>query len=62
MFVRFDIGYDWAILYGPPHRDHICIEPMTAASDPFSGQDLMEVVPRGSVFRAAFTVGVDRTS
>jgi galactose mutarotase-like enzyme len=62
VYVRFDLGYDWAILYGPPNRDHICIEPMTAASDPFSGQDPMEVVPRGSVFRASFTVGVDRTS
>ncbi len=62
MSIRFDLGYDWAILYGPPHRDHICIEPMTAASDPFSGQDLMEVVPRGGTFRAAFTISVDRTS
>ena len=62
VFIRFDLGYDWAILYGPPHRNHICIEPMTAASDPFSGQDPMEVVPRGKFFRAAFTIGVDRTS
>ena len=38
------------------------IEPMTAASDPFSGQDPMEVVPRGGTFRAAFTISVDRTS
>lgn len=62
MSIRFDTGYDWAILYGPPHRDHICVEPMTAASDPFSGQDPMEVVPRGGSFRAAFTISVDRTS
>ncbi len=62
MSIRFDMGYDWAILYGPPHRDHICIEPMTAASDPFSGQEPMEVVPRGKSFRAAFTISVDRTS
>jgi galactose mutarotase-like enzyme len=62
MSIRFDMGYDWAILYGPAHRDHICIEPMTAASDPFSGQDPMEVVPRGGTFRAAFTISVDRTS
>ncbi|MCU0300162.1 MAG: aldose 1-epimerase [Candidatus Nanopelagicales bacterium] len=62
MSIRFDTGYDWAILYGPPHRDHICVEPMTAASDPFSGQDPMEVVPRGRSFRAAFTISVDRTS
>jgi galactose mutarotase-like enzyme len=62
MSIRFDTGYDWAILYGPPHRDHICVEPMTAASDPFSGQDPMEVVPRGKSFRAAFTISVDRTS
>jgi aldose 1-epimerase len=62
MSIRFDHGYDWAILYGPPHRNHICIEPMTAASDPFSGQDPMEVVPRGKSFRAAFTITVDRTS
>lgn len=60
--IRFDHGYDWAILYGPPHRNHICVEPMTAASDPFSGQDPMEVVPRGKFFRAAFTILVDRTS
>lgn len=62
MSIRFDTGYDWAILYGPPHRNHICVEPMTAASDPFSGQDPMEVVPRGGSFRAAFTISVDRTS
>jgi len=62
MSIRFDTGYDWAILYGPPHRNHICVEPMTAASDPFSGQDPMEVVPRGGTFRAAFTLRVDRTS
>jgi aldose 1-epimerase len=62
MSIRFDTGYDWAILYGPSHRNHICVEPMTAASDPFSGQDPMEVVPRGGTFRAAFTLRVDRTS
>ena len=62
MSIRFDHGYDWAILYGPPHRNHTCVEPMTAASDPFSGQDPMEVVPRGGTFRAAFTISVDRTS
>lgn len=62
MSIRFDTGYDWAILYGPPYRNHICVEPMTAASDPFSGQDPMEVVPRGGTFRAAFTISVDRTS
>ena len=62
MSIRFDLGYDWAIVYGPPNRNHICVEPMTAASDPFSGQDPMEVVPRGGVFRAAFTIRVDRTS
>jgi aldose 1-epimerase len=62
MSIRFDMGYDWAIVYGPANRDHICIEPMTAASDPFSGQDPMEVVPRGKTFRAAFTISVDRTS
>ena len=62
MSIRFDTGYDWAILYGPPHRHHICVEPMTAASDPFSGQDVMEVVPRGKSFRAAFTIWVERTS
>jgi aldose 1-epimerase len=62
MSIRFDTGYDWAILYGPPNRNHICVEPMTAASDPFSGQDPMEVVPRGGTFRAAFTLRVDRTS
>jgi aldose 1-epimerase len=62
MSIRFDTGYDWAILYGPPYRNHICVEPMTAASDPFSGQDPMEVVPRGGTFRAAFTLRVDRTS
>jgi galactose mutarotase-like enzyme len=61
MSIRFDMGYDWAILYGPENRNHICIEPMTAASDPFSGQDPMEVVPRGGSFRAAFTISVDRT-
>jgi len=62
MSIRFDTGYDWAILYGPANRDHICIEPMTAASDPFSGQDPMEVVPRSGTFRATFTIWVDRTS
>ncbi len=62
MSIRFDTGYDWAILYGPPNRNHICVEPMTAASDPFSGQDPMEVVPRGGTFRASFTISVDRTS
>jgi galactose mutarotase-like enzyme len=62
MSIRFDHGYRWAILYGPPQRNHICVEPMTAASDPFSGQDPMEVVPRGGSHRAAFTIWVDRTS
>lgn len=62
MSIRFDTGYDWAILYGPPHRDHICVEPMTAASDPFSGQDPMEVVPREKSFTGAFTISVSRIS
>ncbi|MGV1005260.1 MAG: aldose 1-epimerase [Candidatus Nanopelagicales bacterium] len=60
MSIRFDHGYDFAILYGPSHRNHICVEPMTAASDPFSGQDVMEVVPRDKSFTAAFTISVDR--
>ncbi len=62
MSIRFDLGYDFAILYGPSHRQHICVEPMTAASDPFSGQDPMEVVPRDGSFTAAFTISVDRTA
>lgn len=62
MSIRFDKGYDWCILYGPSHRDHICIEPMTAGSDPFSGMDPMEVVPRGRSFQATFTISVDRIS
>lgn len=60
MSIRFDMGYGWCILYAPNYRNHICIEPMTAGSDPFSGVDAMEVVPRGGSYEAAFTIAVDR--
>ncbi len=60
MSIRFDTGYSWCVLYGPNYRDHICIEPMTAGSDPFSGVDPMAVVPRGGSYDAAFTISVSR--
>jgi aldose 1-epimerase len=60
--VRFDNNYHWAILWGRSGETAIGIEPMTAASDPFSGRDPMKIVPVGSSFAATFSVKVDRVS
>lgn len=36
LLVRFDSGFRHAVVYNPPHREAICIEPYTSVPDPFT--------------------------
>lgn len=56
--VTYDSGYDYAVLYAPAGQALLAIEPMTAATNPFSGPfDVQYAVPGGR-YLATFTVAV----
>lgn len=58
--IRFDRHYDFCVLFSPKDSDFICIEPMTAPTDPFSGQDVLQVVPPGESTTATWSMIVTR--
>lgn len=58
--VRFDKGYDFAVVWAPEGSGFIAIEPMTAPNDPFSGQDLLEIVQLGETYTSTWSMVVNR--
>lgn len=60
--IRFDRHYDFAVLWAPEGSDFICVEPMTAPTDPFSGQDHLQVVEPGDWTTATWSLIVTRLS
>lgn len=52
-------GYDYAVLYAPAEPPLLAIEPMTAATNPFSGPFDVQYAAPGSRYLATFTVRVE---
>jgi galactose mutarotase-like enzyme len=56
--VRFEQGYPYAQVYGPPDAEHLCFEPMTAPTNALvSGTGLRLVAP-GERYVACFSLAV----
>jgi aldose 1-epimerase len=58
--VRYVEGYDVAVVYAPLVEDVVCVEPMTAPTDPFRGWWPLRTVEAGGSYRAVFEVEVRR--
>lgn len=56
--VRYVEGYDVAVVYAPLVEDVVCVEPMTAPTDPFRGWWPLRTVEPGGSYRAVFEVDV----
>lgn len=54
--VRYVSGYDVAVLFAPLDADTICIEPMTAPTDPFAGRFPLRCAAPGESVAAVFEV------
>lgn len=59
--VRFEMGYDYAIVWAPRGRDLICFEPMTAPTNALGTgwPDLAAITP-GESYRARFAILVSQ--
>lgn len=59
--VRFEVGYDYAIVWAPRGRDLMCFEPMTAPTNALvtGWPDLVAIEP-GQSYRARFSILVSR--
>ncbi len=56
--VRFEQGYPYAQVYGPPDAEHVCFEPMTAPTNALvDGTGLRRVEP-GRRYVAGFSIAV----
>ena len=58
--VRYVSGYPVGVLFAPLNADTVCIEPMTAPTDPFSGRFPLRVAAAGESVRAVFEVDAER--
>jgi len=57
--VRFEIGYDYAIVWAPKGRDLICFEPMTAPTNALAtGWPNLIAIEPGESYRARFSIVV----
>lgn len=54
--VRYVSGYDVAVLFAPLEVDTVCIEPMTAPTDPFAGRFPLRVAAPGESVTAVFEI------
>jgi len=55
--VRFEIGYDYAIVWAPQGRDLICFEPMTAPTNALAtGWPGLAALAPGESYRARFSI------
>ncbi|MEI8058099.1 MAG: aldose 1-epimerase [Actinomycetes bacterium] len=57
---RFVRGYPFGVMWAPSHLDVVCIEPMTAPTDPFSGKWPVRVAEPGQTVDAVFELTVSR--
>ena len=64
MVMTLDSSFRQCVIYNPPHREAICIEPYTCAPDPFrlsrEGVDTgLRVLAPGQSFAASIQIRVD---
>jgi len=53
-------GYDVGVVFAPSQFDIVCIEPMTAPTDPFSGRFPLRLAQPGERVEAVFEVVAER--
>jgi len=58
--VRYVSGYDVAVVFAPAAHDLVCIEPMTAPTDPFSGHFPLRVANPGESVEAVYEIEATR--
>jgi galactose mutarotase-like enzyme len=58
--VRYVSGYDVGVVFAPSQFDIVCIEPMTAPTDPFSGRFPLRLAAPGETVEAVFEVVAER--
>jgi aldose 1-epimerase len=58
--VRYLTGYPVAVVFAPSEHDVICVEPMTAPTDPFSGRFPLRFASEGAPYEAVFEIAVQR--
>jgi aldose 1-epimerase len=58
--VRYVTGYDVAVVFAPSSHDLVCIEPMTAPTDPFSGRFPVRVAAPGESVQAVYEIEATR--
>ena len=49
-------GYPVGVLFAPLDAEVVCIEPMTAPTDPFSGRFPLRTAAAGETVRAVFEI------
>jgi galactose mutarotase-like enzyme len=57
---RYVNGYDVAVVYAPLVHDTVCVEPMTAPTDPFSGRSPLRLAEPGETVTAVFELAATR--
>jgi galactose mutarotase-like enzyme len=58
--VTYASGYDVGVVFAPDEADIVCLEPMTAPTDPFSGRFPLRRAQPGETVHAAFAITADR--
>lgn len=58
--VTYVSGYDVGVVFAPDDVEIVCVEPMTAPTDPFSGRFPLRVAEPGETVEAVFEVTADR--
>jgi len=58
--VHYVSGYPVGVVFAPGDVDIVCVEPMTAPTDPFSGRFPLRLAEPGSPFEAVFEVVPER--
>jgi aldose 1-epimerase len=63
MAMTFDDRFTVCVVYNPPHREAVCIEPYTTLSDAFAMQEQgidphLQVLPPGGTFRTRIEIAV----
>lgn len=58
--VTYVSGYDVGVVFAPTDADVVCVEPMTAPTDPFSGRFPLRLAPPGQTVEAVFEVTAER--
>ncbi len=64
MVMTFDDQFAACVVYNPPHREAVCIEPYTTIPDPFTLRDKsidphLQILPPGGSFRTRIEIGLD---